>query len=197
MKSVLLFIAVIVPALCPNAALSQDVWKGDSGKEVTGFRAIVLRDCDDARTKVLDLAEAMPEGKYSWRPMDGVRSVSEVFIHIATDNFYLPGLMGQKSTEKISQDDEKKITEKAKVIAHLKKSFDFIKDATLKIPDEDLDTPADFFGSKTTYRGILLHAANHWHEHLGQSIAYARMNKIVPPWTAAQQAEEKKSDSKK
>jgi uncharacterized damage-inducible protein DinB len=188
------FVLLLFP---PTASRSQDVWKGAPDKEITGFRAIFLRDFDDSRKKVIDLAEAMPEGKYSWRPMEGVRSVSEVFVHIATDNYYMPGLIGQKTTEKFSQEDEKKITEKAKVLAHLKKSFDFIKEAALKISEEDLNKPADFFGTKTTCRGILFHAANHWHEHLGQAIAYARMNKIVPPWTAAQQAEEEKSDSKK
>ena len=197
MKPQIAVVAFVLLIFCPRPSNAQDVWKDASGKEITGFRAIFLKDCEDARRKLLDLADAMPAEKYLWRPMEGVRSVSEVYIHIAYDNYYLPGLLGHKAAEKYSQEDEKKITKKIQVVEYLRKSFDFIKEAVLQISDDDLDKPADFFGSKTTYRGILFHAASHWHEHLGQSIAYARMNKIIPPWTAASQAQEQKSDTKK
>ena len=198
MKSFVAVLALVLLVLPSASMVSQDMWKDASGKELSGFRAIFLKDYESARKKLLSLADAMPEDKYSWRPMEGVRSVSEVYIHIATDNYYLPGLIGYKTSEKFSEEDEKKMTKKAEVIEYLTKSFDFIKEAALKVSDDDLDKPADFFGSKTTYRGILYHAATHWHEHLGQSIAYARMNKIVPPWTAAEQkAEQEKSGGKK
>ena len=195
MKTAMLLFAVSL--LLPGVSSGQDVWKGSSGVEVTGFRAVFLKDCGDARRKLLGLAETTPAEKYSWRPMEGVRSVGEVFVHVANDNYYLPGMIGIPSEQKFTEEDEKKITEKSKVIEHLRKSFEFIEAAAMKISDADLDKPADFFGNKTTYRGILFHAASHWHEHLGQSIAYARMNKIVPPWTAAEEAKQKATEGKK
>ncbi len=197
MKSRFAVAACVLLLLLPMSLVAQDVWKDSSGKEITGFRAILMNHYNDSRKKVIDLATAMPEDKYTWRPMEGVRSVSEVYMHIAGSNYLLPSFIGHKPPEDIKRADEKNITEKAKVLEYVKKSFDYVKDVLLKVPESDFDKPADFFGSKTTYRGIMFNAVAHWHEHLGQSIAYARSNKVVPPWTAAEQAQEQKSDSKK
>jgi uncharacterized damage-inducible protein DinB len=112
--------------------------------------------------------------------------VSEVFDHIAGANYMFPSMMGFKQPEGVSSDEGKKLTDKAKVVAYLKESFQYVKDVAMKTADADLDKPAKFFGEETSYRGILFHLATHLHEHLGQSIAYARMNGVVPPWTAAE-----------
>jgi uncharacterized damage-inducible protein DinB len=151
----------------------------------------------DIQKKLLDLADAMPADKYSWRPMEGVRSVSEVYVHIAGANYLFPGFAGVKKPDDLTKDAEKNITEKAKVIDYMKKSFAFMKDAVMKTPDADLDKPATLFGQETTIRGVFFEAGLHMHEHFGQSIAYARMNKIVPPWTAAEQAQQAKDNTKK
>jgi uncharacterized damage-inducible protein DinB len=184
-------IAVLVYALlllAPASLFAQDVWKEGNGKEITGLRAMILNHYNDARKKVIDLATAMPDDKFSWRPMEGVRSVSEVYMHIAGSNYLLPSLIGYKAPKEIKRDDETDITEKAKVVEYVKKSFDYVRDVLLKVPESDFDKPANFFGEKTTYRGVLVDIVAHWHEHLGQSVAYARVNKVVPPWTAAEQA---------
>jgi uncharacterized damage-inducible protein DinB len=92
---------------------------------------------------------------------------------------------------------EKNVTEKSKVIDELKKSFAHVRAGIAATSDADLDKPVKFFGSDSTVRGVLLTAANHEHEHLGQSIAYARVNGIVPPWTAEQQKRLKEEMEKK
>ena len=162
---------------------------GDSRKPA-GFRGEFLTQMEDVEKKLSDLAQAMPESTYSWRPMEGVRSVSEVYMHIAGANYLFPTLVGMKQPEGADW-DLKNVTEKKKVLEALKHSFDYIRDVVLKTPDGDLDKPAKMFGQETTKRGVFFVAALHMHEHLGQSIAYARMNKIVPPWTAAEQAQQK------
>jgi uncharacterized damage-inducible protein DinB len=68
----------------------------------------------------------------------------------------------------------------------LKDSFSHVRQAAINMPDSDLDKQLDLFGGKKTERGILLFMIRHMAEHLGQSIAYARMNGIVPPWTEEQ-----------
>jgi uncharacterized damage-inducible protein DinB len=156
-----------------------------------GFRGDILKQLRDVEKKIEDLAEAMPESTYSWRPMEGVRSVSEVYMHIAQTNYTMPTFFGAKAAEGIDKDLEKHVTEKKMVIDVLKKSFAYIRDAVLRTPDTDLVKGAVFFGDSTTVGDVILQAALHMHEHLGQSIAYARMNRIVPPWTAALQAREK------
>ncbi|HYS56324.1 MAG TPA: DinB family protein [Thermoanaerobaculia bacterium] len=148
-----------------------------------GFRAEFLRDLADVQKKIEDLAAAMPAAKYTWRPAPGVRSVSEVYMHIAGGNYFLASFVGMKPPAYDEQSLER-INDKARVQAELRKSFDHIRLAALMASDSDLDKPIKMFGNDTTVRGAFVTALNHLHEHLGQSIAYARMNGVVPPWSA-------------
>ena len=186
----LLFCAFLFISGLISPLLAQDSAKAT--KSPSGFRAEFLAQMKDVEGKLQDLADAIPQEKYSWRPMDGVRSVSEVFMHIAGANYLFPSMAGVKKPEDLAKDMEKTVTEKAKVKEQLKASFDFIRTALLNTSDADLEKPAKMFGQETTVRGLYFNAALHMHEHLGQSIAYARMNSIVPPWTAAEQAKSKK-----
>lgn len=140
---------------------------------------------DDAATKIVALAEAMPAEKFSWRPGAGVRSVSEVLMHVAGGNMGIPGMAGvtRKPERPLARDAEKTVTTKAAVIAALKDSYAYLKLASADIPDAALNDPVDLFGQKSTKRGVLVLLATHNHEHLGQLIAYARMNGIAPPWS--------------
>jgi uncharacterized damage-inducible protein DinB len=136
---------------------------------------------------MLPLAEAMPADKYSWRPGDGVRSVGEVYMHVASANYFLPTFWGIKIPEGIDpRSFEKDGGDKAKTVATLKASFEYLHQALDKLTDADLGKPVDFFGRKAKVADIALGAASHAHEHLGQAIAYARMNGVVPPWSVKQ-----------
>ncbi len=148
-----------------------------------GFRAEFLRDLSDVEKKIEDLAAVMPADKYTWRPAPGVRSVSEVYMHIAGGNYFLASFVGMKPPAYDERALER-INDKQRVLAELKKSFDHIRLAALNASDADLDKPIKMFGNDTTVRGAFMTALNHLHEHLGQSIAYARMNGVVPPWSA-------------
>ncbi len=162
--------------------------QGPSPAAPGGFRGDFLGQLGDVEKKLLDLGTAMPEEKYSWRPGEGVRSVSEVYVHVAIDNYTLPAMIGGKVPKGISRDMEKTLTAKAKVLDFMKESFAHLRELVSTMPDADLSKPAKFFGRETTVQGVLFAIANHMHEHLGQSIAYARMNGVVPPWTAERQA---------
>jgi uncharacterized damage-inducible protein DinB len=151
-----------------------------------GPRAEILSEITEAEEKLVALAEATPQDKYAWRPMDGVRTVSEVYMHVAGANFNIPQALGVKRPEGVAANLEK-VTDKAKVVELLKQSFDHARQVVINTPDSDLDKQVKLFGRDSTVRGVLLLIATHAHEHLGQSIAYARMNKIVPPWTAKAQ----------
>jgi uncharacterized damage-inducible protein DinB len=150
--------------------------------KVPGFRGLFLDQLKDVQSKVVSLADAMPQEKYSWRPADGVRSVAEVYTHIASANYFLPTFVGVKPPATFSPAITKE-TDKAKVVDALKASFEHIRQVVLNMPDADLDKPVKLFGQDTTYEGVLFLIANHMHEHLGQSIAYARTNGVVPPWS--------------
>ncbi|MEJ7708929.1 MAG: DinB family protein [Pyrinomonadaceae bacterium] len=154
----------------------------------TGFRAEVLNQIADAEKKLIALAEAIPQEKYSYRPGEGVRSTSEVFMHVAGGNFMITSFVGAKPPEGLSRDMEK-LTDKAKVVDMLKQSFEHVRQAVLNTSDADLEKATKLFGRDTTYRDVLLLLATHAHEHLGQTIAYARMSGITPPWTQARQSQ--------
>ena len=148
-----------------------------------GFRDMFLDQLKDVETKVVGLAESMPEEKYGWRPEEGVRSVKEVYLHIAFANYFLPSFIGVKAPAGISPAMEKAPADKAKVIETVKASFAHIRRIVTDLPDADLNKQTKFFDQQMTYRGLLFFTANHMHEHLGQSIAYARTNNVTPPWS--------------
>ncbi len=154
-----------------------------------GVKGDVLVWILDAEKKLGELASAMPENKYSWRPGKGARSVGDVFMHVVSANYGVPSFVGVKAPEGFDfQTHEKSLKKKADIEKALKDSFSHVKKALIETPDAQLDKPAEFFGMKTTVRGAYLLLLAHAHEHLGQSIAYARSNNVAPPWTARMNA---------
>jgi uncharacterized damage-inducible protein DinB len=174
-------------------APAQDKKAAASRAPITGFRADLLRQLDEVGQQLLSLAEATPSEKYAWRPAEGVRSVAEVYAHVAAANFYVPALaLNIKSPADVDVASLEKLTEKAQVTEVLKRSLAHLRQAVLQTSERDLDKQIKLFGQDSSVRNAFLTVFAHLHEHLGQSIAYARMNGVVPPWTAAREAEEKR-----
>src|SRR5579859_6185405 len=137
--------------------------------------------------QLIALAEAIPAEKYTWRPAPGVRSISEVYMHIALANFYLLSRTGPKLPPDIKSDDmEKTVTSKSEVIAFLKRSLDAVKTARAQLKPGDLRRQVQIMGKTVPVDGMYLRIIVHANEHMGQLIAYARMNGIVPPWSKAE-----------
>lgn len=155
-------------------------------RQVNGVRADILRELDEAEKKMVALADATPEDKFRWRPAGGVRSIGETYLHTAASNYLLVSLIGVPTPEGIDlRNFEKRSSDKADVIRRLRKSFEHARTTIIEVPESRLDEKATFYGQERTVRGILLILPVHASEHLGQSIAYARMNGIVPPWSAS------------
>ena len=162
-------------------------------KPANGFQRDFLLSLNDAETKTISLAKAMPAEKYSWRPGKGVRSVSEVYVHIANGNRLLlavrHGMLARDAFMKMVQDNEqreKTLSDKAKVVADLEGSFKAVHSALEAVGAEALSKPIKFFGEDATPKAAYMSILEHVSEHLGQSIAYARMNGIVPPWSRSE-----------
>jgi uncharacterized damage-inducible protein DinB len=137
-----------------------------------------------ASRQLIALAEAIPAEKYSWRPAAGVRSTGEVLMHIAGTNFYLLNLMGHKEPPDFESVDVKKVaTDKAKVIDWLKRSLDAVSEAHATVTAAELKKTQKFLGHEATDEGLYLRILVHANEHMGQLVAYARMNGVVPPWS--------------
>jgi uncharacterized damage-inducible protein DinB len=153
----------------------------------SGFRADFLVQLDMVGKQIVELAEAVPADKYSWRPAPGVRSISEVYMHIVGGNSFIPTFLGVKPMAGLERGMEKTVTDKAKVVDMLKKSLAHARSAVLAVPDADLDKKVKIFGGQeASERATIMIIGNHLHEHLGQSIAYARANGVVPPWSRSE-----------
>ena len=166
----------------PSSARAQDAMTKESAAVV---KAAFLADLETMRGKFLGLAEAFPQDKYSWRPMEGVRSVSEVLMLIASEGYgFAPTALGGKPA--MSREDSRKlsaITDKAQVVEHLTKAFAYAKQALEGIDPATLVGTREMFGQTRNTAGLVLLVSGDMHEHLGQLIAYARSVGVTPPWS--------------
>jgi hypothetical protein len=152
-----------------------------SATPTTGLRAEFLEAVAFYEQRYTRLAEAVPAEKYPWRPAEGVRSVGEVYTHIIAANYGIARALGTappagfdfKAIMALSDD-------KPRVLLALKDSLAHFRNAIVALNDADADRPQKMFNRQTTLRGSFIMITGHFGEHLGQSIAYARMNGIVP-----------------
>lgn len=134
--------------------------------------------------QLLDLAEATPAEKFSWRPAPGVRSTSEVYMHIVMANFYLlHEAGGPKLPADLKEGMEKSVTSKPEVIAWLKRSLEVVKQARAKETPASLQRKVHIADREAPIDGIYLRILVHANEHMGQLVAYARTTGVTPPWS--------------
>ena len=178
-----LALALALPVLAQDKTVEKKA-EARPAAAAGGVKADLLRSLGDAQKKLISLAEAMPAEKYTWRPGEGVRSVGEVFAHVSGANFFIPTLWGAKMPAGVDpRGFEKEGGDKAKTVDTLRKSFDHVTQAIQSLPDADLGKAVKIFDHEGTYQEAVLIVVSHAHEHLGQSIAYARSNGVVPPWS--------------
>jgi uncharacterized damage-inducible protein DinB len=171
-KALLLFLLITAsPALAQNQKLPEGIWQGYDGEWLHVTQQLIA------------LAEATPEEKFSWRPAPGVRSTSEVYMHIAEANFYLLSVTGPKMPADMKEGMGKTVTAKADVINWLKRSLDAVKQAHLAVTAKDLQRKVHIADRDATVDGMYLRIIVHANEHMGQLIAYARMSGVAPPWS--------------
>ncbi len=178
--------AGVTRAASQSAQSAAPAQSADKTAPSYDMKAQALFDLDDLHKKFVALATAIPQEKYSYRPADGVRSIGEVFLHISAANFNIPTMMGTAPMpEYMAPGFDKSITDKAKIIEQLNKSFDYAHAAIEKMTNADFAKPEKKLGPDANDGDVVYILVTHAHEHMGQSIAYARVNGIVPPWTAA------------
>jgi uncharacterized damage-inducible protein DinB len=151
--------------------MPEGIWEGYDGEWLHVSQQLVA------------LAEATPPGKFAWRPAPGVRSTSEVYMHIVVANFYLLSVTGPKLPADLKEDAEKTVTTKPEVISWLKRSLEAVKQAHLAETPQDLQRKVHIMDRDATVDGMYLRIIVHANEHMGQLVAYARMTGVVPPWS--------------
>ena len=173
MKTILAAICLTLVLAAPAFAqkMPEGIWEGYDGEWLHVSEQLVA------------LAETTPAEKFAWRPAPGVRSTSEVYMHIVEANFYLLSVTGPRMPPDLREDADTKVTSKAEVIAWLKRSLDAVKQAHLAETPADLQRKVHIEDRDATVDGMYLRIIVHANEHMGQLVAYARFNGIAPPWS--------------
>jgi uncharacterized damage-inducible protein DinB len=168
-KAVCISLFVLAPPFAQKAP--EGIWQGYDGEWLHVSQQLVA------------LAEATPPEKFAWRPAPGVRSTSEVYMHIVMANFYLLSVTGPKVPADLKEGMDKTVTSKAEVIAWLKRCLEAVKQAHLAEKPGDLQRKVHIWDRDATVDGMYLRIIVHANEHMGQLVAYARMTGVVPPWS--------------
>ncbi|MDE2806482.1 MAG: DinB family protein [Gemmatimonadota bacterium] len=171
------FLAVALAVLTPAPVHAQ---------ETPDFRAEFKGQFEASARKFVALSEAMPAESYSWSPMEGVMTVARVYRHVARYNYMYPhlnlGIDAPKGVDYRSLEEGG--ADKEEVARILAESMDHVRAVVDGMSDADLAAPVELYGRKVASWAVLLQLVTHMNEHLGQSIAYARMNRVVPPWSS-------------
>ena len=149
--------------------------------------------------KFVDLANAVPADKLTWRPTTDSRSFAEVFLHVAAERYGILGMMGAETPAGVDRKGlEKSTTDRAQIVADLNKSWEFAQKAINGMSNADFAKLLPKLGPQANAGDVVYILVGDAHEHLGQAVAYARVNGVVPPWTveAQKKAAEKKAESK-
>ena len=185
---------LIISLLLLSFTITTFAHEGDhhekSDSDVDPFIGLILGQVAFMEGRLTSLAEAIPANKYDWRPAEGVRSTGEHFAHMIGASYGIPSMMGAEMPSHINMEIEKTLKSKEEIIKVLKESFGavtkFLQEYDTANYDEIVKTPFGEFPQ----RAMILIINNHYHEHLGSLIAYARSNGITPPWS------EKKEEAK-
>ena len=169
----LIGIAVVmgaVPAVAQSAA--------------TDYRDEFMHHFRQSTRKIMSLAEAMPEDLYTWSPGPGIMPVGQVYMHIARYNYLYPETaLGIPAPSDIDVPNLESITDKAKVTKLLRQSVEHVRQQVSRMTTEDLTRTTTLYRRQIAGWAVLFQLLAHMNEHVGQSVSYARMNGIVPPWS--------------
>jgi uncharacterized damage-inducible protein DinB len=144
----------------------------------------LLRHFETSMTKFIALAQAMPADSYTWSPGAGVMEVGHVFMHVARYNYLYPtDNMGVAAPAGVDLDAMEAVRSKDDVVRALEQSREYVRTAVRPMTADQLAQRTRLYGREVEHWAVLVQLVSHMNEHLGQAIAYARMNGVVPPWS--------------
>jgi uncharacterized damage-inducible protein DinB len=150
----------------------------------TDYRDVVLEHFRGSSAKMTALSAAMPEDLYGWSPGEGVMTVARVYMHIARYNYlYLDGSLGIPAPDGVAWQDFESVTDKATILDALGASIEHVERHVRAMTTEDLTRTVTLYGRDVPGWEVLFQLLSHMNEHVGQAIAYARVNGVVPPWS--------------
>jgi uncharacterized damage-inducible protein DinB len=197
--AILTLTLAFIAALSPAPAFAQaPAASTDKTAPSYDMKAQALLDLDTQNKKFISLAEALPQEKFTWRPSPDARSFAEVFLHVAGERYQILALGGATIPEGFNPEAyEKSTTDKTKIVAELKKTGEFMQATIGSMSNADFAKLLPKLGPEANAGDVVYILVADAHEHMGQLVAYARENNIVPPWTIAAQKAAKEAAEKK
>jgi hypothetical protein len=200
-----LFFATLALALVANLGATQAFAQAPAASQPVDktapsydMKAQAMLDMDLQNKKVISLVEVLPQDKLNWRPSPDARSFAEVFLHISGERYQILALGGVTPPAGFDPKTyEKSTTDKAKILADLKKTGDFTQATIGAMTNADFAKLLPSLGPEANAGDVIYILVADCHEHMGQLVAYARENDIVPPWTIAAQKAAKEAAEKK
>ena len=178
-----LVIGVVLTAVSASAQQGGASAASTPAAQPTNLQTALANDVGTLSDKFVGLARVMA-GKYDWKPGQGVRSAGDVFNLIVMENKMLTGLLtGAAAPGGGMGGRGNQVADPTEMQEALRSSYAALKQALSGLSDSDLTANVKMFGRETTKQGAALMLLMDQHEHLGQSIAYARSNSVVPPWS--------------
>ena len=175
---------VVATALLAVAPGTADAQASNAAASPPSFRREFLGQFESSMGKFIALDKAMPAEKYTWSPGQGVMTVARVYGHVARYNYYYPAsAMGIAAPAGVRLDSLEQMTSKDAIVALLERSSAHVRTSVTAMSEDQLAKPTTLYGRTVPQWAVLMQLVAHMNEHLGQSIAYARANKIVPPWS--------------
>jgi hypothetical protein len=188
---------LVLAGLC---AFTINLRADDADKTPPSYdmKAQSLVDLERVQQKFVQLANVVPADKLTWRPTPDSRSFAEMFLHVAGERYGILGMMGATAPADFNgKTFEKSTTDRDKIVAELNRSWEFAKAAINGMSNADFAKLLPKLGPQANAGDVVYILVGDAHEHLGQAVAYARENGIVPPWTVeAKKAAEKKAEQK-
>lgn len=173
-------ITLLTPLLLISAA--PQALQAQTSAESNNFKQQFQRHFNYS-SRVLSLAKAMPADTYSWQPSEGVYSVAKVFAHIARYNYYyLESSLDIPAPNGVDVENMESLTDKEEIVTALEQSITHVQNSISQMPTSKLSEQTQLYGQTVNGQAVLMQLITHYSEHVGQAIAYARMNDIVPPW---------------
>ncbi len=157
--------------------------------QAKSMKEFQVEDIEGMGKKFADLAGAFAEDDFEWRPMEGVRSVKDVLALAVAEANLFPSMWGATRPTGVAEDFGAEMARvgdmnKAEIIATLNSAFEYMAHAIGGLDDATRMANGTTFGKELTNEAGISYALGDMHEHLGQLIAYARTNEVVPPWSA-------------
>ena len=174
-------LAGFIPAPLAGQAVSNSA-------EFEAWRKVQKEDIDGLRDKFMALAKVVPAAKLGWRPMEGTRSFHDVFAHVSAEGNTETAMFGRplpagSLADFDAEEARLKNLPNDQVIAVLDRALQSLSTTLGGLTLAQINSPIRYYGQSTLPRVATTYTLNDLHEHLGQLVAYTRMNRIVPPWT--------------